>query len=65
MGKIVWKKKRLSRTDKLEVQLSGEVRGRNRNKVSILLDRLHRLGVHQGFAVEDAKKFLTSGGERR
>jgi hypothetical protein len=56
--KTVWKKRKLSRSERTEAELSDAIREKNRDRVSTLLSKLHHMGVNQGFAVEDARRFL-------
>jgi len=59
-----WKKPIRGKNDALERRLIGAVDAKNQEEVTTLLDRLHRRGVHEGFAIEAARRFL-AGGERR
>jgi len=56
-----WKKSKGSRSERLEERLTRAIGERNGEKVRTLLDRLHRAGVHEGFAVDAAKQFLLRG----
>jgi len=55
------KKECRNKTATLEDKLIRAVDQKHEDKVRIYLDRLHRRGVHEGYAVEAAKKFLSRG----
>ena len=65
-----WPTKRIKR-DKpwlAEKKLLAAIKERSREKVSSQMDKLHRMGVHQGIAMDLGKKFLRESmgrGERR
>jgi len=55
------KKKRKNAVEKLE---ESAIREKDLDKVAFFLDKLHRREVHQGYAIEAAKRLLF-GEERR
>lgn len=63
--RTAWKTKKMSSTERLEKRLTEAINGKNIEKVSTFLDRLHRSGVNCGFAVEAAKRFLLSPRKER
>jgi hypothetical protein len=58
------KKKRKNAVEKLEESLMSAIREKDLDKVAFFLDKLHRREVHQGYAIEAAKRLLF-GEERR
>jgi len=56
------KHRRFNRTGRMEEKLKEAVRSDNMEEVLTILDRLHRIGVSEGFAVEAARRFLNSRG---
>ena len=55
------KEDRMSRTERLEKSLTEAVKDKRKAKARTFISRLHKLGVHEGFAMEAGRKFIQTG----
>lgn len=52
------KTKRKNSVQFIEKELLAAIRKKNKEKVSSCVDKLHRMGVHEGLSMDLGKKFL-------